>query len=195
MSTATHRMYQAVVAGFAIALVSPIAAQEHEIEFRFRTPDFHVWSLDAILHHPETDVAVVIAEIGLQFSGNNLGNVQYNPAFDSIFFGPADVLVTPESIAFEGANMPAPLNDPGGPDSSNALHIMSFTADFVDPGTFALTSNTWGGYEPNAIADQFYLTSDVFPQDINWYVTIPAPASSVLVLLAIPLCTRRIRRH
>ncbi|RNC82305.1 MAG: hypothetical protein ED559_11135 [Phycisphaera sp.] len=143
----TNRLF---VAGCAVA-ASTAAHAQTELSIYFDVSqavaapgDIVTYTIMAELLNPTGTVLATVADIGfnLSMSGDDLTiqNNDFSPAFDSDFFGPAnDGVVSGDAIigALGGNTLP-PLNNAGGPDSSNPLTIYSF--DVVVPANPAQAS-------------------------------------------------------
>lgn len=222
----TNRLF---VAGCAVA-ASTAAHAQTELEFRFEQNVYIVEPGDTItvtlmaeLLNPTDTVLATVADMGfnLTFGGTDLTieNNEFAPAFDSDFFGPAnDGVVSGDSIigALGGNTLP-PLNNAGGPDSSNPLTIYSF--DVVIPlnplqssyrmeeSDFELAGQVTGAYAgtpfPTILTyqdaqgnpgDTPYRFNDFLPLDDILHISVvPAPASSVALLGLGALAARRRR--
>lgn len=182
------RCFVTVVAGLSAMAITN--AQE-ELEFCF-SYDGSRWTLIAELFNPQDTVLTTIADLGFTMSGSGFSNVDYNPAFDSDFFGDADLTVTPTTVDFRGGNTLPPLNNAGGPDSSNPLYIMSFEADSLQ--SFDLVGQVTGAYVgtpfPIILTYQNALGE---PGDTPYTVCIPAPASASFLAIAGAAAIRRRR--
>lgn len=158
------------------------------------TPDTSFrWHLTAELINPEGTVLATVADLGFTMSGSNFSNVEYNSAFDSEFFGDADLTVGFASIDFLGGNTLPPLNNAGGPDSSNPLHIMSFDADSVD--SFRLVGQVTGAYVGSPFPT-ILTYQDALGNAGNTpytFLCIPAPGSASLLAIVCVAATRRRR--
>lgn len=172
-------------------------------------------TLMAELLSPSATVLAVVSDMGfdLTFGGSSgliISNNEFNPAFDSDFFGPAaDGVVSGDSIiGAQGSNTLPPLNNAGGPDSSNPLVVYSFDVTAPDDpnvGVFlaqlTLTGQITGAYTgspfPNILIYQDAMGN---PGDTPWSVVgfpsitvVPAPASG-LALIGLGALTSRRRR-
>lgn len=168
---------------FVCGVATSTLQAQTELEFCLTTDDGIRYHLGAQLLNPEGPVLAVIADIGFTFTGNDFANVEYNPAFDSEFFGDADLTVTGTSIDFVGGNTLPPLNNPGGPDSSNPLHIMSF--DAVSVHTFTLVGQVTGAYEGSLFPSILtYQNADGTAGDTPYsfpFFCVPAPGVAPVV--------------
>ncbi|GAB5496289.1 MAG: hypothetical protein Phyf2KO_13690 [Phycisphaerales bacterium] len=210
-----------IVAGCAVAASSAAHAQT-SLQFSFDVSqsvaapgDTVTFTLMAELINPTGTVLAAVADMGfnLSMSGDDLTiqNNEFSPAFDSDFFGPAnDGVVAGDSIigALGGNTLP-PLNNAGGPDSSNPLTIYSF--DVVVPAnpaqsgyiidSFELVGQITGAYTgvpfPTILT---YQDAQGNPGDTPYslngifgFQIIPAPSSG-LALLGLGAMTARRRR-
>jgi hypothetical protein len=166
------------------------------------------------LMNPTGTVLATVADIGfgLSFGGTDLiiSNNEFTPSFDSDFFGPAaDGVVSGDSIigALGGNTLP-PLNNAGGVDSSNPLLIYSF--DVTVPVDTTESSYSISDFSFNGQVTGAY-TGVPFPViltyqdaqgnagDTPWslsatgFTVVPAPMSSLVLLGAGALSTRRRR--
>lgn len=205
----------------AFALVTIISATSAAAEPHLNlyiTADEHViapgdsvnWQIWAELIEPEQPVlaTVVNFSFSLTFGGVSSLNItdnNFSTAFDSTFVGPADdgTVIGDAIFGAEGVNMIPPLNNPGGPDSSNPLFIYSFTMihngdgggemytpelsitsmsgayDTPVPIEFAYTNGTGPGVSFNVVADTVY--------------NVPPPATGALALISLAAIRRRSR--
>ena len=217
-----------IVAGCAVAASSAAHAQT-ELVFDFQqsasqaAPGESVTiTLVAELMNPTGTVLAAVADMGfnLSFGGTDLiiENNEFEPSFDSDFFGPAnDGVVSGDSIigALGGNTLP-PLNNAGGPDSSNPLTIYSF--DVVIPmnpqqssydlplSGFELAGQVTGAYTgvpfPTILTyqdaqgnpgDTAYSVNHLLNGSILSIGVIPAPSSG-LALFGLGAMTARRRR-
>ncbi len=214
----TNRLF---VAGCAVA-ASTAAHAQTELQFSFDVSqaiaapgDIVTFTLMAELVNPTGTILATVADMGfnLSMSGDDLTiqNNEFAPAFDSDFFGPAnDGVVSGDSIigALGGNTLP-PLNNAGGPDSSNPLTIYSF--DVVVPANpaqsdyvidnFELVGQITGAYAgvpfPTILT---YQDAQGNPGDTPYSVVgiagfsiIPAPSSGFALLGLGALAARRRR--
>ncbi len=161
-----------------------------------------LYSIEAMLLNPTSTIRAIISDLDFTIDWTDLRDFQYNPAFDSTFFGPATVSVTPTQINFSGANTLPPLNNPGGPDSSNPLQIATFVGDDFSFVPFITPQLTINGQLSGAYVDTpfdnvfFYQNADGSPGTVPFRVYfdyIPAPASVALLGFA-GIATMRRRR-
>lgn len=147
-------------------------------------------------------------EIGLQISGNS-----FNPAFDSVFFGPADPgdISGTSILGALGINTVPPLNNPGGPDSSNPLVIYTYDTLITDgtPRTVSafptINGQFNGAYVGPPFADLiFYQNADGTPGNVPFglpdilnyptlTIVVPSPASASLLGFGTLMLARRRR--
>ncbi|GAB5495251.1 MAG: hypothetical protein Phyf2KO_03310 [Phycisphaerales bacterium] len=179
------------VTAFLTCGVVAFNAQADYLEFCFTVSLDGRWHLNAELMNPEGVVLAAVADLGLTIGGVNFSNVEYNPAFDSDFFGDADLTVTGTSIDFLGGNTLPPLDNAGGTDSSNPLHIMSFDADSVE--SVSLVGQVTGAYTGSPFPTILtYQDAQGNAGDTPYKFCIPAPGSALLLGLA---CTVTVRRR
>lgn len=183
---------------FVCGVTASSLQAQTELEFCLTTdngPNGLRFHLGAQLLNPEGPVLAVIADIGFTLTGLEIANVDYNPAFDSEFFGDADLTVTSTSIDFVGGNTLPPLNNAGGPDSSNPLHIMSFDASSFD--TFTLVGQVTGAYEGSPFPIILtYQNADGTAGDTPYsfpFFCVPAPGVAPVVAFAGVAAVRRRR--
>ncbi|PHQ78114.1 MAG: hypothetical protein COB69_10685, partial [Phycisphaera sp.] len=163
---------------------APVAAAQTELCLLFSTTNGTDWTLTAELLNPTQTVLATISDLGFTMFGTNIANFEYNPAFDSDFFGPATVITTPSSVDFQGTNTLPPLANAGGVDSSNPLFIASFTADNIPQHPLVLNGQVTGAYVGVPFPIVFFYQYP-FGSDIPWSVkVIPAPSSIALLGLA-----------
>lgn len=155
---------------------APVANAQTELCVLIKTTNGTDWTITAELLNPASTVLAVISDLGFAMNGSGFANFRYNLAFESDFFGAPIVNVSPDQIDFLGGNNIPPLNNDGGPDSSNPLHIASFTATDVD--SFAFVGEVNGAYVgvpfPVILTYQGANYSDT-PYSIK---IVPAPASA-----------------
>jgi hypothetical protein len=174
------------VAAAVLATTSFGAAAQTHLDMQLCTFNGVDWVLSARLHNPVSTVLATIADLGFTFTGSNIANFEYNPSFDSDFFGAADVTVTSSSVDFLGGNTLPPLNNAGGVDSSNPLHIASFTADNVDQFSFALVGQVTGAYVGTPFPSILtYQNADGSAGDTRVFFDFCIPSPSSASLLAI----------
>ena len=133
---------KALSVGSLALMAGATQGQYLEIVIEEVSPGFGV--ITAQLFEPAGVIRAVISDLAFTMHGEGFLNFSYNSAFDSTFFGPATVSVTPTEIYFSGTNTLPPLNNPGGPDSSNPLHIASFNA--TDVTSFTVNGQCTGAY-------------------------------------------------
>ncbi|GAB5495252.1 MAG: hypothetical protein Phyf2KO_03320 [Phycisphaerales bacterium] len=107
-----------------MVVMSVQAQTELNIYCTFETPTRV--GIVAELRNPTGTVLAAISDLGFRIEGWGISDFQYNPAFDSDFFGPASVFQDSNTIEFFGTNTLPPLNNASGVDSSNPLQIGSF---------------------------------------------------------------------
>ncbi len=183
-------MKAAPILALAGALASSATAQSLDIVISFASQN--MWSIDAYLNNPTGTIRAVIADLSFTLNASNISSFTYNPAFDSTFFGAASVTVTPTQIDFSGGNTLPPLNNPGGPDSSNPLHIGTYVGDF--PSGMTINGQLSGAYVGSPFDDVFfYQNANGSPGSVPFrIIAIPAPASvSVLGFAGIAAMRRR----
>ncbi len=187
------RLVSSVLSAMA---VSASAQPELLIVLREAPGGFH-WTATATLQNPETDVLATISDLGFELRGYGIENFNYNPAFDSDFFGPANVSVTSDQVNFLGGNTIPPLNNADGPDSSNPLHLFTVDAMIIDG--FELVGQVGGAYVgspfPRTIV---YQTASGETGDVPYAIRIypcctPTPGSLAALGIAIPFALRRRR--
>jgi hypothetical protein len=167
-----------------LATTASVAAAQTELCIVAETTDGTNWALTAELLNPTGTVLAVIADLGFTFQATNIGNFEYNSAFDSDFFGDATVSVTSTSVDFLGSNTLPPLNNGAGVDSSNPLVIATFTADSIDEHSFDLIGQVTGAYAgvpfPQIL---FYQNADGNAGDTAWtgFKVLPAPSTASLM--------------
>ncbi|GAB5496196.1 MAG: hypothetical protein Phyf2KO_12760 [Phycisphaerales bacterium] len=178
-----------------VAVASPTNAQTRLCFTIAPTFNGSEWMMHAELINPTGNIRATIADLGFTMSGVNFSNFTYNPAFDSDFFGDANVSVTSSQIDFLGGNTIPPLNNAGGPDSSNPLHIATFQADSVD--SFMLVGQVTGAYVGSPFDTILtYQNADGTPGDTPWgddLGCLPSPGSAAAVILGGAVSLRRRR--
>lgn len=182
-------------AALVAAGVAASASAQTELCIIAETSDGTNWSLYAELLNPTGTVLAAISDLGFTMAGENFANFSYNSAFDSDFFGAATVSVSASSVDFLGGNTLPPLNNAGGPDSSNPLQIATFTADSVDELGFVLNGQVTGAYVSSPFPIILtYQTATGGAGDTPWsFKVIPAPASAALLGLGGLAAVRRRR--
>jgi hypothetical protein len=177
------------------ATTASVAAAQPLLCINAVTADWVNWYLTAELLNPTGSVLAAISDLGFSFRGTNIDNFEYNSAFDSDFFGDATVNVTSTTVDFLGTNTLPPLTNAGGVDSSNPLHIATFTADFIDDSSFVLVGQVTGAYAgvpfPTILT---YQDANGNAGDTAWSTCIlPAPSAAALVGLGGLAASRRRR--
>lgn len=171
---------RAVCAIVACGAAFAAHGQETELHFTIETSNGTDWTLSAELYRPTATIRATIADLGFTITGENFSNFQYNSAFDSSFFGDADVTVSASQIDFIGGNTLPPLNNAGGPDGSNPLQIATFQADNVD--SFDLVGQVTGAYVGSPFDEiLFYQNADGSPGDTTWcyfWFCTPTPGTA-----------------
>ena len=184
----------------------PTLAQT-ELQIRMSFVDFvaggdALYSIDAMLLNPTSTIRTIISDLDFTIDWTDMRDFQYNPAFDSAFFGPASVSVTPTQINFSGTNTLPPLNNPGGPDGSNPLHIATFVGDDFSFVPFIVPQLTINGQLSGAYVGTpfdnvfFYQNADGTPGTVAftaYFDYIPAPATLAMIPLAGAVGLRRRR--
>lgn len=181
--------------GLACGFCVGTASAQTELEFCIQWISPGQFLLVAELMNPTGTILATIADLEFRIRGENIRNVNYNPAFDSDFFGPADLTVTRDLLEFRGGNYLPPLNNAGGPDSTNPLHIMSFEADIIYEDTFEVIGQLSGAYVGTPFPDIFfYQLADGSPGTVPWtYCVIPAPGCAPVLACAVLGLARRKR--
>lgn len=158
---------------------------------------FGKWIATARLVDPEHDILAVITDLGFTMSGEGFSNFNYNPAFDSDFFGPADVEITNTELSFLGGNTIPPLNNDGGPDSSNPLHL--FTVEATAINRFDIVGYFGGAYVDSPFPDVFtYQTASGMQGEVPYEIRmqpfcVPSPGAVTVIGLTVPFALRRRR--
>lgn len=191
-------MYRKLTVTAAAAIAASASAQT-ELVIDICEPTLGHWVATAYLFNPESEVLATIADLEFELGGTGFDNFRYNPAFDSEFFGPADVLSLHNRVEFRGFNALPPLNNHGGPDSSNPLVLFELDAHTID--SFSLVGQVNGAYVnspfPTIIT---YQTSSGAPGDVPYLIRIfsfsclPTPGSFTVLGFALPLGMRRQRK-
>ncbi len=171
-------------------------AQSTELNFYiYPTGNGNEWLMEAELDNPTGTVLATIADLGFTLTGTNISDFEYNSAFDSDFFGDADVTVTSEQIDFIGNNALPPLNNSGGTDSSNPLRIATFQADRVN--SFDLVGQVTGAYTGIPFPEiLFYQNADGTPGTTRWcyfFNCTPTPGTATALFMGCALVARRRR--
>ncbi len=170
---------------------APAANAQTELCVLIETTNGTDWTITAELLNPASTVLAVISDLGFNMSGSGFDDFSYNPAFDSMFFGPATVGVTDGQVDFLGGNTIPPLNNDGGPDSSNPLHIASFTATEVTDFAFVGQVNgAYAGVPFPVILTYQNMNGGNTPYSIK---IVPAPASAAAFFGVAGLAFRRRR--
>lgn len=142
------------VLSVGIALTASGTAAQAELEISICEGRIGLFYITAELLNPEHDVLAVLGDLQYQITGQNITSFQYNDAYDSEFFGPASVSITPGTLEFSGGNVLPPLNNVDGPDTSNPIYLGTLTADSLD--SIALVGQNTGAYQVQP--------GDTFPQ-------------------------------
>lgn len=129
----------------AAVATSGVSAQTY-LDITFCQPLPGIYYVTADLQNPEHEVLAVLADFQFMITGENITTFVYNDAYDSVFFGPAEVTITATSVVFRGGNVLPPLNNPDGPDPTNPLHLFTLYAD--DLNSFELLGQNTGAYVP-----------------------------------------------
>lgn len=153
------------------------------------------WTASAVLNAPTGTIRAVISDLAFTMNGAGIANFSYNSAFDSTFFGAATVTASATQVNFSGTNTLPPLNNPGGPDSSNPLSIATFNASSVS--SFTVNGQMTGAYVAAPFDNVFFYqnangTAGTVPFSVN-IVPVPAPASAALLGLGGLAAIRRRR--
>jgi len=211
--------YQSIAFTAALCISAPAAAEPHLVlrliadEHVIAPGDSVHWQLWAELIEPESEIVATVVDISfsLTFGGDQSISItenDFSSAFDSLIFGPADDgIVDGDTIsgAF-GVNVIPPINDPGGPDSSNPLFIYGFTmvhdgsiGEGIYQPELTIESQLTGAYASLPFPDYFFYrhrdgTSDVpFVVIADTVYNIPTPATGTLALLGLSALRRRSR--
>lgn len=157
-----------------------------------------LYGITAELTNPTGTILAAISDLSFTVDQTNIHNFQYNPAFDSDFFGPALVDITPTGLTFTGTNTLPPLNNPGGTDSSNPLQIATFEADdfhLSSLPTITILGQLTGAYSGVPFPEILvYQNADGSPGDVPFrafFSYIPAPSSASLLCLGGLAAARR----
>jgi len=219
-------MTRNLIAGALLALAGSASAQTELLVYV--APDRATavlgetvtWTVMAELLNPDPNktILAVVSDFGFDLSfgsetGIDISNNWFRPAFVSDFFGPPDPgdVVGNQIIDALGVNVLPPLNNPGGPDSSNPLAIYSFDTLITD-GTprevsafVTLNGQISGAYTGSPFPDVFfYQNADGSPGTVPFRgpnllempfleIVIPAPASASLLVIGL-LGASRCRR-
>lgn len=182
-------------AALIAAGVATSAAAQTELNICVEETSVGTWTVNAELLNPTGNIVATIADLGFTMTGTNISNFSYNAAFDSDFFGPANVNASATSVSFVGYNTLPPLNNANGPDSSNPLFIAQFDADSVD--SFVLDGQVNGAYSGTPFPIILtYQTAAGTAGDTPYTIEIkpiPAPASAALLGLGGLAAARRRR--
>lgn len=172
-----------------ITIANCVEAQSTELLIHIERVTLDRGQITAELRNPTGTVLAVISDLGFTMNGWDITNFQYNPAFDSDFFGPATVTTTPSQVDFLGLNTLPPLNNGDGArlDSSNPLTIATFETRHIS--AFELIGQITGAYKgipfPNILT---YLNADGIAGNIPYRIqndyTFPAPGTAVVLCLA-----------
>ena len=165
------------------ALVGSASAQ-HELNIYITQPTPGHGVIYAQLDNPQGTIRAVISDLSFTMTGAGISNFSYNPAFDSFYFGPATVTASPNQIDFSGMNMLPPLSNPGGPDSSNPLHIATFDATLI--WDFQINGQMTGAYVHVLDLVHFYQNANGTRGTVPFYVHIdpswvPSPGATCLL--------------
>ena len=177
-------MHRALLSSFVLASVAGSVSAQTELVLCLNWAGNGRYDLTAELLNPTGTIRTIISDLSFTIGGYGFANFTYNPAFDSTFFGPATVSVTSTEINFSGTNTLPPLNNPGGPDSSNPLYIASFDSMYFD--SFTINGQFSGAYVGTPFDNVFfYQNANGSPGSVPFSVCIiPAPASATLMGLA-----------
>lgn len=152
------------------------------------------WTASAVLNAPTGTIRAVISDLAFTMGGSGLSGFSYNSAFDSTFFGAASVTASATQVNFSGANTLPPLNNPGGPDSSNPLALFTVNGNVT---SFAVNGQMTGAYTGVPFDNVFFYqtaqgTPGTVPFSVN-IIPVPAPASAALLGLGGLAAIRRRR--
>lgn len=182
--------------------------------------DTVTWTFYAELENPDPNetIEAVVSTISFDLSHSDtaglvISNNSFQPAFDSVFFGPADdgVVAGTQILGASGLNTIPPLNNPGGPDSQNPLPIYTYDTLITDPTprTILAYPTIIGQFDGAYAGDPFseiliYQNADGSPGSIPFsgppllfqpYLTvIPAPSTLSALTLGTLAFVRRQRR-
>jgi len=176
--------------------------------------DTVTWTIRAELLNPLQGevIRAVVSDFGFDLdhggdTGLTIGSNEFQPAFDSTFFGPAvDGVVSGDSIiGAVGVNTLPPLNNPSGPDDSNPLLIYTYqttvmdsTARVIEPN-LTLVGQISGAYVSAPFDNVFfYQLADGSPGTVPFSIdagqVFVVPAPGVLSLAGFG-CLALVRRH
>lgn len=181
--------------------------------------DTVTWTIVAELLNPDPTKTIhaTVSDISFDLShrgdtGIQIVNNSFQPAFDSDFFGPANPgVVSGDSIVgAAGSNTISPLNNPGGPDSSNPISIYTYQTIITDDSPrqviadIGIIGQFGGAYEGAPFPEVFQYQDAlgnpgdipfVFPVLLNYphVQIVPAPMSASLLVLAGAGAVRRRR--
>ncbi|MCA9272350.1 MAG: hypothetical protein KDA31_04820 [Phycisphaerales bacterium] len=139
--------YEACALCALSAIAAPVSGQgqlQEQLVISVNEVSQGSWEVYGELQNPQSVIDAAIWDLHFLLEGSNLSNFSYNTAFDSDFFGPPEIMLSPTSIEFEGINPGGPLRNADGPDSSNPLFLVSFNADSVSD--FELVGQNSGSY-------------------------------------------------
>ena len=178
-------MRHILLSHITLAALAGSASAQTELNIYITQPTPGHGVIYAQLDNPLAPIRAIIGDdLDFTMIGAGISNFSYNPAFDSTFFGPATVTVSPNQIDFHGSNTLPPLNNPGGPDSSNPLHIATFDATLI--WDFQVNGQLKGEYVTFPGGDYFYQNANGTPGTVPYYVHIdpswvPSPGAACLL--------------
>lgn len=211
-------MKQHALALAAAFIAAPAAAEPHLVlrliadEHVIQPGESVHWQLWAELYEPQDEILATVSDIAfsLTFGGVpslSITDNEFTPAFDSVFFGPANdgTVINDTITSASGMNTLPPLQNPGGPDSSNPLLIYSFTmvhdgfggGEMYTPD-LSIEGQMTGAYVGNAFPITFFYTRIdgamvQYTIEADTVYNIPAPATGTLALLSLAAIRRRSR--
>lgn len=183
------KLFSVVAAASSLCVVN--AHAQPALHINVRAVSLDRYTITAELLNPTGTIRAVLSDLSFTLRAINISNFSYNTAFDSQFFGDATVNVSSSQIDFSGLNTLPPLNNAGGPDSSNPLFIGEFQATRLlrewEGTCFELHGQITGAYV-GAPFDEvlFYQYADGSSGDIPVHIDacdFPAPGSFSLMAL------------
>lgn len=168
-----------------VAAIAGSASAQTELIIRVEQDRLYRGRITAELINPTSPLIAAVSDLSFTLSGTNITSFVHNPAFDSDFFGPASVSITPNTVEFSGQNTLPPLSNAGGVDSSNPLLIANIEALFI--WNIQINGQMTGAYDNAPFVNVFfYQNADGTAGSVPYSVLIdvawmPTPGTATLI--------------